>query len=720
MRKHIRDLSYDKLEEKIKKYINDEEELATIKRAYDFASEKHFGQKRLTGEGYIIHPLNVAYLLTDIKADFETLSAALLHDVVEDCNVSIEVIKKKFGPNITTLVDGVTKISKLNFSHDSELTINNQRKILVGLSEDVRVIIIKLADRLNNLQTLYVHSDFKQKKIARETLDILTPIAGRLGINSLKQQLEEYCLRYLKPDEYYDIVEKLNASKTERDNSVAKMIESVSELLNKHGIKHKIKGRSKSIYSIYKKLSKGKRFSDIYDLLALRIYVETEAECYQTLGIIHSKFRPKPKRFKDYIAMPKTNMYQSLHTTVFGVDGLLFEVQIRTYEMDRVAEYGIASHWSYKEKGSVKAVMQNEMEQKLQFFRAIMDLRKDEDSPEGFVNTVKEEVFQNTIYVFTPLGDVIELPNGSTPIDFAYKVHTNVGEKTTGALVNERIVPLDHKLKNEDVVKIITNNNSEGPSREWLNFVQTTQAKNKIRNFFNRANREEYLKKGEEVLNKELRRKKIVLNEFYEEENIKKIVSDLKFGSLKEIYTNVGSGKLSVDTVICAYKKDEDKDSAILEKASKGATHNADSNSLVSIAGTNDIKVNLASCCKPVPGDRIVGYITKGYGVTVHRMVCPNVADLDERLIEVKWNETNEKLPTSILIRVNSPKNLLIDVVSKATNQDIPVKRFSNTHLKEDDLIKMTVLVNDKERLLKLMNDIKMIDGVTEVMRLIN
>ena len=720
MRKHIRDLTYEKLEDKIKKYISDEDEISTIRRAYEFANEKHFGQKRLTGEDYIIHPLNVAYLLTDIKADFETLSAALLHDVVEDCNVSIDIIKKKFGPNISVLVDGVTKISKLNFSHDSELTINNQRKILVGLSEDVRVIIIKLADRLNNLQTLYVHSDFKQKKIARETLDILTPIAGRLGINNLKQQLEEYCLRYLKSDEYYDIVEKLNASKTERDNSVAKMIESVSDLLNKHGIKHKIKGRSKSIYSIYKKLSKGKRFSDIYDLLALRIYVETEAECYQVLGIIHSKFRPKPKRFKDYIAMPKTNMYQSLHTTVFGVDGLLFEIQIRTYEMDRVAEYGIASHWSYKEKGSVKAVMQNEMEQKLQFFRAIMDLKKSEDSPEGFVNTVKEEIFQNTIYVFTPLGDVIELPNGSTPVDFAYKVHTNVGEKTTGAIVNERIVPLDYKLKNEDVVKIITNNNSDGPSREWLNFVQTTQAKNKIRNFFNRANREEYLKKGEELLNKELRRKKIVLNEFYEEKNIKKLVSDLKFGSLKEIYTSIGSGKLSVDTVICAYEKDEDKDSVILEKASKGSINKTDNNSLVSIAGTSDIKVNLASCCKPVPGDRIVGYITKGYGVTVHRMVCPNVADLDERLIEVKWNDTLEKLPTSILIRVNSPKNLLIDVVSKATNQDIPVKRFSNTHLKEDDLIKMTVLVNDKERLLKLMNDIKMIDGVTEVMRMIN
>ena len=316
MRKHQRKLTFEQLNEKIKTYLVDEEELSVIKKAYEFAYEKHFGQKRLTGEDYIIHPLNVAYILTRIKADFETLSAALLHDVAEDCNVSINEIKDVFGPNIASLVDGVTKIGKLNFSHDSESVIINQRKILVGLSEDVRVIIIKLADRLNNMQTLYVHSEAKQKKIARETLDILTPIADRLGINSIKQDLEELCLRYLKPDEYYDIVEKLNASKTERDNSVAKMIENVSDLLSKHGIKHKIKGRSKSIYSIYKKLEKGKRFSDIYDLLALRVYVETEQECYQALGIIHSKFRPKPKRFKDYIAMPKTNMYQSLHTTV--------------------------------------------------------------------------------------------------------------------------------------------------------------------------------------------------------------------------------------------------------------------------------------------------------------------------------------------------------------------------------------------------------------------
>ncbi len=721
MSKHKKELTFDELDEKIRTYITDDEELDIIRKSYEFASEKHFGQKRLTGEDYIIHPLNVAYILTRIKADFETLSAALLHDVVEDCNVSLEEIENEFGPNIESLVDGVTKISKLNFSHDNESVINNQRKILVGLSEDVRVIIIKLADRLNNMQTLYVHSEAKQKKIARETLDILTPIAGRLGINSIKQELEELCLRYLKPDEYYDIVEKLNASKTERDNSVAKMIESVSELLNMHGIEHKIKGRSKSIYSIYKKLEKGKRFSDIYDLLALRIYVSTEQECYQALGIIHSKFRPKPKRFKDYIAMPKTNMYQSLHTTVFGVDGLLFEIQIRTYEMDRVAEYGIASHWSYKEKGSIKAVMQNEMEQKLQFFRSIMDLKNSEEDAEEFVNSVKEEVFQNTIYVFTPLGDVIELPSGSTPVDFAYKVHTDVGDKTTGAIVNSRIVPLDYKLQNEDIVKIITNNNSDGPSREWLNFVQTTQAKTKIRAFFNRVNKEEFLKKGEEILARELKKRKISSNVFFEDDNINRIITDLKVGSLKEIYSNLGSGKFSASTVISSFEeKESDKDAIILEKVIKGSNKTADNNALISIDGVDDIKVNLASCCKPIPGDRIVGYITKGYGITVHRMVCPNVSELDERLIEVKWNDTYDKLPTSILVRASSSRNLLIDVVSKFTNQDVPVKRFSTTHVKDEDVIKITILVNNKEKLLKLMNDIKMIDGVLEVERVIN
>ena len=720
MSKHLKDLTIEKLMDKIKTYITDEKELAIIDKAYKFAYEKHFDQKRLTGEAYIIHPLNVAYILTRTNADYETLSAALLHDVVEDCNVSVQEIEEMFGHNIAVLVDGVTKINKLNLSGTTEALINNQRKILVGLSEDVRVIIIKLADRLNNMQTLFVHSEKKQKATARETLDILTPIADRLGINSIKQDLEELCLRYLKPDEYYDIVEKLNATKAERDNSVAKMIESVSELLNKHDIKHEIFGRSKSIYSIYKKLEKGKRFSDIYDLLALRILVDTEQDCYQALGIIHSKFRPKPKRFKDYIAMPKTNMYQSLHTTVFGVDGQLYEIQIRTYEMDRVAEYGIASHWSYKEKGSVKAVMQNEMEQKLQFFRAIMDLKREQDNPEEFVNTVKKEVFQNTIYVFTPLGDVIELPNGSTPIDFAYRVHTNVGDKATGAIVNSHMVPLDYELKSDDIVKIITNNNSPGPSREWLNIVRTTQAKNKIKAFFNRINKEENLKKGEDILSKELRKQRISNDEFFDDEKIKKLLGDLKFNSINELYGNLGSGKLSINTVMDNYlKKEVSKEEKIIEKATKGGQKQNVSNSLVSIAGIQDIKVNLASCCNPVPGDRIVGYITKGYGVTIHRMVCPNVAELDERLIEVKWNTEDSKLPTTILVRSNGLNNTLIDIISKATNNDIPVRQFNSHRSKEDEAIEMTVLVKNKEQLLKLMNDIKMIPEVTDVERLI-
>lgn len=720
MSKHQRDLTIDKLMEKIKAYITDEKELEVIDKAYKYASLKHFGQKRLTGEDYIYHPLNVAYILTTINADYETISAALLHDVVEDCNVSIEEIEEEFGHNIAILVDGVTKINKLNLSGATEALINNQRKILVGLSEDVRVIIIKLADRLNNMQTLFVHSEKKQKETAKETLDILTPIADRLGINSIKQDLEELCLRYLKPDEYYDIVERLNATKAERDNSVAKMIENVSELLSKHDIKSEIFGRSKSIYSIYKKLEKGKRFSEIYDLLALRILVDTEQDCYQALGIIHSKFRPKPKRFKDYIAMPKTNMYQSLHTTVFGIDGQLYEIQIRTYEMDRVAEYGIASHWSYKEKGSVKAVMQNEMEQKLQFFRAIMDLKKEQENPEDFVNTVKEEVFHNTIYVFTPLGDVIELPNGSTPVDFAYKVHTNVGDKTTGAIVNSNMVPLDYKLKSDDIVKIITSNNSSGPSREWLKFVQTTQAKNKIKAFFNRVNKEENLKKGEDILSKELRKQKISNDEFFDDEKLKKLLNDLKCNSLNELYGNLGSGKISVSAVMDNFlKKEVSKEEKILEKAAKGSQKQSLSNSLIAVAGIDDIKVNLASCCNPVPGDRIAGYITKGYGITVHRMVCPNVSNLDERLIEVKWNTVSSKLPTNILVRSNGDNNSLINIISKAANNDIPVRRFNSHHSKEDEAIEMTVLVDNKEQLLKLMNDIKMIPEVTDVERLI-
>ncbi len=708
--------TFEILEEKIKTYITDENDLELIKKAYNYAYDKHFGEKRLTGEDYITHPLNVAYILTSINADASTIAGALLHDIDA---TNEKDFKELFGDDVFSIVLGINKINKLDFSGDSESAIQMKRKILVGLSEDVRVIMIKLADRLHNLKTIYALDEKKQKETARETLDILAPIAHRLGMSGLKSALEEYSLRYLKPDEYYSIVEKLNATKTERDQSVNNMIDSVSELLNKHGIKHEIKGRSKSIYSIYKKLASGKRFSDIYDLLALRVFVSKKEECYQALGIIHSKFKPKPNRFKDYIAMPKTNMYQSLHTTVFGVDGQLYEIQIRTYEMDKIAENGIASHWSYKENGSNRAAIQSDMEQKLQFFKSIMELKRGEKDLENFVNSVQEDVLKNTIYIFTPLGDVIELPNGSTPIDFAYKVHTKVGDTMTGALVNNQLVSLDYILKNNDVVKIITNNNSAGPSREWLNIAKTTQAKNKIKSFFTRALKDENIKTGEEILNKELRKRKISISNFESDEVLSKVLSNLKLGSLTEIYSNIGASKLSADVVIdSAFKESDNNEEKVFERTKKlSKVRTADG--VILVAGVDDIKVNLASCCNPIPGDRVVGYISKGNGINVHRITCPNISSLDERLIEVKWNENNEKFSTIISIFAGVNPDLLLKIVTKASNDDIGVRNISTNNTLDGQNIEMTIVVHDKDELLKFINNIRSLESVKSVERVI-
>ena len=468
------------------------DEIELLKKSYNYALEVHKNQKRLTGDDYIKHPLNVVHILSTINADSDTLIAGMLHDTISVGGVSISDIEKNFGDDVAVLVNGVTKINKLHYNGTTEATIANHRKILVGLTEDVRVIFIKLADRLHNMRTMYMLSDEKKKSNAKETLEILTPIAHRLGINQIKSELEDLSLRYLKPDVYFSIVERLNKSKNERNKYVDEMMKNVSNLLNEHRIKHEIKGRAKSIYSIYKKLDKGKRFSDIYDLLALRVFVDTIPDCYQAMGLIHSKYRPVPKRFKDYIAMPKSNMYQSLHTTVFGPDGNFFEIQIRTYEMDEIAERGIASHWSYKEQG--KNLMKG-MEEKLQFFRSIMEIK---ESNEDEMIENKMEELKNTVYVYTPKGDVIELPSGSTPIDFAYRVHSKVGDSMVGAIVNEAIVPLDYVLQDNDVIKINTNKNSNGPSKNWIDIAYTQQAKNKIRSFFNKLDKAEYLKKGEE------------------------------------------------------------------------------------------------------------------------------------------------------------------------------------------------------------------------------
>ena len=713
-------ITFEKLREKFLAYNKEKVDVEKITKAYLFAYEKHFGVKRLTNEDYIEHPLNVAYILTGVFADMTTICAALLHDILEDCEVSEEELTEKFGPEITSLVVGVTKINKLNFTGENEAMIANHRKIIVGLSEDVRVIIIKLADRLHNMRTLWVLPEKKQKEKARETLDILIPIAHRLGMNQIKSELEDLSLRYLKPDVYYSIVETLNQTKRERDNIVKDMVNKVTSLLADHGIKNEVKGRAKSIYSIYKKLDTGRKFSDIYDLLALRVFVDTEQECYQALGILHSKYRPIPKRFKDFIAMPKTNMYQSLHTTVFGMDGNLFEIQIRTYEMDKIAEHGIASHWSYKEKGKNHS-MQSTMEQKLQFFRSIIELKNTESNDEEFVDSVKKDVFKDTIYVFTPKGDVVELPNGSTPIDFAYRVHTEVGDRMVGAIVNGSIVPLDYQLKDDDIIKINVNKNSDGPNKEWINIAKTVQAKNKIKAFFNRNDKVTNIKRGEDLVAKELRKRKIAFNDFFNSENTNKILEELKCANMEELYISVGINKIPTNQLINVIMNDnETKEEIILKKVQTREVVQPVIKNDIIVKGIDDIKINIASCCKPIPGDRIVGYITKGYGITVHRMVCPNIRELDERIIDVKWNETIvKKYPTAILIDASNNDNLLLNIIAKTSNSSIVVQNINALTKGDNYLYEIVVLVEHKEDIIKFINEVMTISNVISVERII-
>lgn len=706
--------TYDELYEGVKSYLSSEE-LNNISRAYAYAFEKHFGIKRKSGEDYIIHPLNVAYILTSINADSATIMAALLHDVLEDCEVQEREIEEKFGLEVLNLVKGVTKINKLSFKRDNEAMILNHRKIIVGLSEDVRVIIIKLADRLHNMRTLWAIPEDRAKRKAKETLDLLTPIAHRLGMSEIKSELEDLSLRYYKPNVYFDIVEKLNKTKVERENLVKEMMAEVSEKLNEHNIKHEIKGRAKSVYSIYNKLNKGKKFNEIYDLLALRVYVDTIQDCYQALGIIHAKYKPMPKRFKDYIAMPKPNMYQSLHTTVFGINGNPFEIQIRTYEMDLIAEKGIASHWSYKEGGKS---MQNAMEQKLQFFRSIMELTEEENKSSEFMNAVMNDVLKDSIYVYTPKGDVIELPLGATPIDFAYRVHSKIGDTMIGAIVNDQIVPLNYQLKENDIVKINTNKNSNGPSKEWIKMAFTTHAKNKIKSFYSKIDKNESLKNGQDILARELRKKKLSINTFLDEANIEKILNEFNYNSLNDLYIALGTNQLTATQIInFATGSNPTKEEIVLSKNVRNEKNVYLKND-IAIEGIDEIKVNIAGCCKPVPGDEIIGYISKGYGINIHRMSCPNISELEDRIIEAKWQDNiTKKYATDILVRALKEKNIMIDIVSKTVNSDIVIQNINTISSNEEYLYEVTVLTHGVQELEKFMNDLRSINTIFDVER---
>ena len=708
------DITFYDLIEKVRKYNDDDDELRIIEKAYNYAKEKHFTQKRITGDDYITHPLNVAYILTDVNADYKAICAALLHDTIEDSDGSFQEIEKLFGYDIANLVECVTKINRINFNSDSEQMAAYHRKILVGLASDVRVLIIKLADRLHNMRTLYVFFPEKQQRKARETLEILTPVAHRLGMYKIKSELEDLCLRYLNPSAYFDILEKLNYKKTEMDEAVGKMLDEVSSLLKEHGIRHEIKGRSKSVYSIYNKLSKGRSFNDIYDILALRVLVDTEQECYLALGLIHSKYKPVPKRFKDYIAMPKSNFYQSLHTTVFGIDGMLFEIQIRTYDMDRVAEYGIASHWSYKEHTSGDS--KDAMDQKLAIFRNIIELNEDSSTPEEFISSVKKDIlFNDSIFVYTPKGDVIELPNGSTTVDFAYKVHSEVGDKMVGAIVNDNIVPFDYVLKTGDIIKINTSRLSNGPNKDWLNFVVTSQAKNKIKGFYSKIEKDDNINRGMVLLDGYLKKKNITF-EMFQDKYLNKLLDNYKIKDIDEFYMSLGMGKYTIDNMIKSIVKEEEKrKKSITLKGISKKKQEVDSDILVE--NMSSIKVTISGCCKPIPGDNIIGYITKGAGITVHRSNCKNIMDLDERLINVKWNDNlNKKYPTDLLIYTNED-DILLDIITKASSNDVVIDSIFTLNKSSLKVLSVTVLVKNIEVLDKFCKDLYNIGSVVKIER---
>ena len=635
--------------------IKNPDDIKDIKASYEYANSKLSGIMRKNGDTEISHCLEVSNILIDLNVDKETIICAILHSVLDFNDIDEKEIVENFSLETYKIIFSLSKINNLEMVDDSESAALYLRKVMVGLSEDVRVLFIKLADRLHNMRTFDAISTERQKKVANETLSVLVPIAHRLGINSIKSELENLCLYYLKPDVYNDILEKLNATVDSLNNYLIEMQESICDLLNENEIKFEIKGRVKSVYSIYNKLSTGKKWDDIYDILALRIFVDKESDCYAVVGLIHSKFRPIPSRFKDYIAVPKENMYQSLHTTVFGPGGKFYEIQIRTYEMDEIAEKGIASHWSYKEKGTKK--IQTYMEQKLEIYRSIIE-NSENDTDEVFNEVVGSNILGNLMYVFTPKGDVIELPEDATPIDFAYRVHSKVGDTMTGAIVNDIMVSINTPLHDGDICKILTNPNST-PSKEWLNIVKTTQAKDKIKAYFSKIDKQNYIERGKNILEKELRKRKIPQNMVTSQENLKLILKELKLKDLDDLYFSIGSYKYTVTHIVNIIIPKE-------ETSTIKKNINIKSGSDILIDGKVNILTHLAKCCNPVKGDEIVGVITKNDGISVHQKNCENIINSDEKIVSASWIENvHNDYMCSIKITLSSNKNKLSDIIAK-------------------------------------------------------
>ena len=722
--------SLTQLLDRIKKY-NEHANLTEVRRAFDFAQKAHEGQFRLSGEAFVSHPIEVAYIMADLEMDVPAIMAALLHDVVEDTDVTLPELRDLFGPDVAMLVDGVTKLGKIHYTTKEEAQVENLRKMFLAMAKDIRVILIKLADRLHNMRTLKTMPPEKQREKARETMEVYAPLVHRLGMSKIKGELEDLSLKYLDPVAYHEIAVSIDQKKQEREQYILSLIDDLKEHLDKLGMNAQISGRAKHFYSIYRKMyTQHKTLEEIYDLFAIRIIVDTVSDCYAVLGMVHELYKPIPMRFKDYIAMPKPNMYQSLHTTVIAPSGKPLEIQIRTWEMHTIAEKGIAAHWKYKEgiKGTT------DIDSKLAWVRQLLEMQKDTMDEDDFMRTLKIDLFADEVFVFTPKGDVINLPAGATPIDFAFAIHSAVGCKMMGAKVNSKIVPIDHPLQNGDIVEVLTSSSVHGPSRDWLKIVKTSQARNKINQWFKKERRDENIVRGRDLIEKELKRHSLSFSQLFRDEWVQPLLKRYTLNSLDDLFASIGYGGLTAQKVVIRLR-DEYLKVAKTEKPqraelppeidySESKKTRAGHGGII-VHGIDNCLVRLSKCCTPVPGDDIIGFITRGRGISVHRRDCPNMSAeaLSEedrnRFITVSWADAKDTAYLSeLMVEADDRNGILAEVTACVSESKIPIRSFNARTVKGNvAIITITVEITGADQLETLIRKIRSLRGVYEVTR---